>query len=70
MVIVFKPSSPIIDEIRLLLKIILVKFQPDIPILMIVGGDLTRCGPTTGGRERPPLPLKLARSTYNEHFMD
>jgi hypothetical protein len=38
----------IIDEIRLLLMI-LVKFQPDIPILMVMGGILTRYGPPNWG---------------------
>jgi hypothetical protein len=40
-----KPSSLIIDSISLFLKIIWVKVQPDIALLMILGGDLTRYGP-------------------------
>jgi hypothetical protein len=31
---------------------ILEKFQPEFPILMIMGGDLARYGPTTGERVR------------------
>jgi hypothetical protein len=38
----------IIDEIRLLLMNILVKFLPDIHILMVMGGRLTRYTPKIG----------------------
>jgi hypothetical protein len=47
---VIKTEFLIIDEIRLLLINILVKFQPDIHILMAMGGRLTRCGPKIGVR--------------------
>jgi hypothetical protein len=44
-----KTELLIIDEIRrLLLMNILVKFQPDIHILMVMGGRLTRSGPKIG----------------------
>jgi hypothetical protein len=48
---VIKIEFLIIDEIRLLLIMnILVKFPPDIPILMVMGGGwrLTRYGPKIG----------------------
>jgi hypothetical protein len=45
---VIKSEFLIIDEIRLLLMNILVKFQPDIHILMVMGGRLTRYGPKIG----------------------
>jgi hypothetical protein len=45
---VIKTQFLIIDEIMLLLMNILVKFQPDIPILMIMGGRLTRYVPKIG----------------------
>jgi hypothetical protein len=38
----------IIDEIRLLPMNILVKFQPDLHILMVMGGRLTRYGSKIG----------------------
>jgi hypothetical protein len=60
--------------IRLLLRKILVEFQPDIPILMIMGGDLTRlCTVRMGFKWRPsnddPQTPKLWW-TYNENVMD
>jgi hypothetical protein len=59
---------------------ILVKFQPDIPILMIVGGGLTRFGPKIGVPVRSswkwekimPLnfrPPKPWNDHVNENFM-
>jgi hypothetical protein len=45
---VIKTYFLIIDEIRLLLMNILVKFQPDIPVLMVMGGRLARYGPKIG----------------------
>jgi hypothetical protein len=50
---VIKTEFLIIDEIRLLLMNILVKFQPDsdIHILMVMGGRLTCYGPKIGTKE-------------------
>jgi hypothetical protein len=57
-----------------------VKFQPDIPILMIMGRDLSRYGRKTGVRVKivendvpqlqTPKTLKLSRANNNELFMD
>jgi hypothetical protein len=44
---VIKTEFLIIDQIMLLINI-LVKFQPDVPILLIMGGGLTRYGPNIG----------------------
>jgi hypothetical protein len=49
---VTKTKFLIIDEIRLILMNILVKFQPDISILMTMGGGLTRYGPKIGAPVR------------------
>jgi hypothetical protein len=64
---------------------IVVKFQPDIHILMVMGGRLTRYGPKIGVRwkvgkmplknddaqlqRQTPQTLKLSWSTHNENFM-
>jgi hypothetical protein len=61
----------------------LVKFQPDIPILMVMGVRLTRYGPQnwgTGEKQlkkgenyhaqlQTPQTLKLSWSTNNENIM-
>jgi hypothetical protein len=73
----------VIDEIRLLRMNILVKSQPDIPILMIMGGRLTRYGPKywgTGENQlkmvkndaaqlQSPQTLKLSLSIHTENHM-
>jgi hypothetical protein len=49
---------------------ILVKFQPEIPILMVMGGRLTRHGPKIDAAQlQSPQTLKLSWSTHNENFM-
>jgi hypothetical protein len=69
-------------KLRLLPMNILVKFQPDIPILMVMGGRLTSYGPKFGVPVRSSekgenydaqlqthQTLKLSWSTHNKNVM-